>query len=69
MVGRPAVEKLASLQQASGSLHEEVWAGRNENLKSFQKCAVTVSYLSSLFIAPVPRGPGSDGREGGFGVP
>ena len=26
-VGRPAVEKLASPQQAPGRLHEETWAG------------------------------------------
>ena len=30
-VGFPAVEKLASLQQAPGSLHVETWAGSNEN--------------------------------------
>ena len=30
-VGCPAVEKLASLQQAPGRLHVETWAGRNEN--------------------------------------
>ena len=30
-VGCPAVEKLASLQQAPGRLHGETWAGRNGN--------------------------------------
>ena len=30
-VGCPAVEKLASLQQAPGRLHVETWAGRDEN--------------------------------------
>ena len=30
-VGCPAVEKLASLQQAPGRLHVETWAGRNGN--------------------------------------
>ena len=78
MGGRPAEKKLASLQQALGSLHEETWAGCNESLslkisqevEIVPKCAVTVSYLSSPFIAPVPPGPGSDGRGcGGFGVP
>ena len=30
-VWRPAVKELAPLQQASGSLHEEAWAGCNES--------------------------------------
>ena len=52
---RPAVEELAPLQQASGSLHGEAWAGRvgSSSLRISQEveietgCVVTVFYLPS----------------------
>ena len=52
---RPAAEELAPLQQASGSLHDEAWAGRvgSSSLGICQEveietgCVVTVSYLPS----------------------
>ena len=33
-VGRPAVEQLASPQQAPGRLHEETWAGRDHRSRA-----------------------------------
>ena len=68
---RPVVEELAPVQQASGSMHEEAWAGCNEclSLKISQEveivpvCAVTMSYLPPPFIAPVPPAPGKEVRS------
>ena len=66
-VGRPAGKELAPLQEAPEKLHVETWAGCKQGLdvkisqevEMIPVCAVTVSYLSSLFNAPVPPGPGS----------
>ena len=46
-VGRPAVEKLASPQQAPGRLHEETWAGllRNQGPKIFRFQGVLLQWL------------------------
>ena len=57
LVGRPAAEELASLQQASGKLHVEAWAGcrRSLGLKICQgkeiqpRCAVPVFLPLPLF--------------------
>ena len=65
-VRRPAVEKLASPQQASLKLHEETWAGllQNQGLGIFQEveivlgCAVRVARPFGLDCSPVPLGPG-----------
>ena len=62
----PAVEKLASPQQAPGSLHGEVWASilQNQGPKIFQEveivpgCAVTVACPSCPDHSPEPPGPG-----------
>ena len=62
----PAVEELASPQQASGSLHEEVWASilQNQGPKIFREveivpgCAVTVACPSCPDHSPEPPGPG-----------
>ena len=59
----PAVEKLASPQQAPGSLHGEVWASILQT-KIFREveivpgCAVTVACPSSPDHSPEPPGPG-----------
>ena len=65
-VRRPAVEKLASPQQAPLKLHEETWAGllQNQGLGIFQEveivpgCAVRVACPSCLDYYPEPPGPG-----------
>ena len=62
----PAVEELASPQQAPGSLHEEVWASilHNQGPKIFWEvesvpgCAVTVARPSCPDHSPEPPGPG-----------
>ena len=68
---RPAGEKLASLQQASGKLHDEVWVGgvQSSSLRNSSEveigsgCAVTVSRLPSPFFAPESPGPGREIRS------
>ena len=65
-VRRPAVEKLASPQQASLKVHEETWAGllKNQVLKISQEveivpgCAVRVARPSCPDYYPEPPGPG-----------
>ena len=65
-VRRPAVEKLASPQQAPLKLHEEMWAGllKNQGLKISQEveivpgCAVRVACPSCPDYYPEPPGPG-----------
>ena len=61
-VGCPAVEKLASLQQAPGRLHVETWAGRNgiPNLS----CADMVTCLPPPLFSAVSPGPGREVRNG-----
>ena len=62
----PAVEELASPQQAPGSLHEEVWASilHNQGPKIFREveiipgCAATVACPSCPDHSPEPPGPG-----------
>ena len=62
----PAVEKLASPQQAPGRLHDEVWASilQNQGPKIFREveiapgCAVTVACPSCPDHSPEPPGPG-----------
>ena len=62
----PAVEKLASPQQAPGRLHDEVWASilQNQGPKIFREveiipgCAVTVACPSCPDLSPEPPGPG-----------
>ena len=62
----PAVEKLASPQQAPGSLHDEVWASilQNQGPKIFREveiipgCAATVACPSCPDHSPEPPGPG-----------
>ena len=62
----PAVEELASPQQAPGSLHEEVWASilQNQGPKIFREveitpgCAATVACPSCPDHSPEPPGPG-----------
>ena len=71
-VGCPAVEKLASLQQAPGRLHVETWAGRNENpslpisqvVEILLGCADMVNCLPPLFFSSVSPGPGREVRNG-----
>ena len=54
----PAVEKLASLQQAPGRLHVETWAGRNKNsnlpisqvVEIMSGCADMVACLPPSFL-------------------
>ena len=65
-VGRPAVEKLASPQQASPKLHVEVWVSilQNQGPKISQEveivpgCAVTVACPSCPNHSPEPPWPG-----------
>ena len=65
-VRRPAVEKLASPQQASSKLHVETWAGllKNQGPKIFRDeeiipgCAVRVACPSCPDYHPEPPGPG-----------
>ena len=65
-VRRPAVEKLASPQQASLKLHDEMWAGLPMNLgpRIFREveivpgCAVRVACPSCPDYSPEPPGPG-----------
>ena len=65
-VRRPAVEKLASPQQASLKLHEETWAGllQNRGLRISQEveivpgCAVRVASPSGPDYYPESPGPG-----------
>ena len=65
-VGRPAVEKLASPQQAPGRLHEEAWAGllQKQGMRISQEveivpvCAVTVACPCCPDHSPEPPGPG-----------
>ena len=62
----PAVEKLASPQQAPGSLHDEMWAGifKKQGPKIFRDmeivpgCAVRVARPSCPDYSPEPPGPG-----------
>ena len=57
----PAVEKLASLQQAPGRLHVETWAGRNKNsnlpisqvVEIMSGCADMVACLPPPFFSSV----------------
>ena len=71
-VGCPAVEKLASLQQAPGRLHVETWAGRNENpnlpisrvVEVMSGCADMVTRLPPPFFSSVSPGPGREVRNG-----
>ena len=66
MVGRPAVEKLASPQQAPGRLHVETWAGllRNQGPRISQEveimsgCALVAACPSCPDNSPVSPGPG-----------
>ena len=68
---RLAVRELASFQQASGSTHDEAWAGRVQSfsLRISQEvdietaCAVTVSYLPPPFFAPASPGTGREVRS------
>ena len=65
-VRRPAVEKLASPQQAPLKLHEEKWAGllKNQGLRISQEveivpgCAVRVARPSCPDYYPESHGPG-----------
>ena len=65
-VRRPAVEKLASPQQASLNLHDETWAGllKNQGPRIFREveiipgCAVRVACPSCPDYYPEPPGPG-----------
>ena len=62
----PAVEELASPQQAPGSLHEEVWASilHNQGPKIFREveiipgCVASVACPSCPDYSPEPPGPG-----------
>ena len=64
--GRPAVEKLASPQQAPGRLHEDAWAGlsQKQGLRISQEvdivpgCAVAVACPSCLDFSLEPPGRG-----------
>ena len=64
-VGCPAVEKLASLQQAPGSLHLETWAGRSlpisQVVEILPGCADMVTRLPPPFFSSVSPGPGREG--------
>ena len=65
-VRRPAVEELASPQQAPGSLHEEVWASilENQGPKIFREveiipeCVASVACPACPDYSPEPPGPG-----------
>ena len=71
-VRRPAAEKLGSLQQASGRLHVETWAGRDGSLSLPISQAVPivpggadmVSRLPPPFLASVSPGPFREVRSG-----
>ena len=71
-VGCPAVEKLASLQQAPGRLHVETWAGRNGNpslpisrvVEIMSGCADMVTRLLPPLFSLVSPGPGREVRNG-----
>ena len=71
-VWRPAVEKLASLQQAPGRLHVETWAGRDGNaslsisqvVKIMPGCADMVTRLLPPLFSSVSLGPGGEVRNG-----
>ena len=71
-VGCPAVEKLASLQQAPGRLHVETWAGRDKNpslpisqvVEILPGCADMVTRLPPPFFSSVSPGPGREVRNG-----
>ena len=71
-VGCPAVEKLASLQQAPGRLHVETWAGRNGNPSLPISRVVEIlpgvcgygDLLPSPFFSSVSPGPGREVRNG-----
>ena len=71
-VGCPAVEKLASLQQAPGKLHVEAWAGCNKNsnlpisqvVEIMSGCADMVACLPPPFFSSVSPGPGREVRNG-----
>ena len=62
----PAVEKLASLQQAPGKLHVETWAGRDGNpslpfsqvVEIMPGCADMVTRLSPPLFSSVSPGAG-----------
>ena len=70
-VGCPAVEKLASPQQAPGRLHVETWAGRHGNpslpisqvVEIMSGCADMVTRLPPPFISSVSPGPGREVRN------
>ena len=70
-VGRPAVEKLASPQQAPGRLHEEAWAGllQKQGLRIFRVveivpgCAAVVACPTCPDHSPEPPGPGRATRN------
>ena len=70
-VRRPAVEKLASPQQAFLKLHDEMWAGLPMNLgpRIFREveivsgCAVRVACPSCPDYYPEPSGPGTEIRN------
>ena len=67
---RPAERELPS-QQASGSLHDEAWAGRvgclsltiSQEVEIETVCVVTVSYLPSPDFATSSPGPGGEVRS------
>ena len=67
----PAVEKLASSQQAPGRLHVETWAGRGDNpslwisqeVEIIPGCADTVVRLPSPSLSSVSPGPGREVRN------
>ena len=67
----PAVEKLASLQQAPGRLHAETWAGRGDNPSLFSPgsgnhagvCGHSCSPSSLLPFSSVSPGPGREVRN------
>ena len=71
-VGCPAVEKLASLQQAPGRMHVETWAGCNRNpsllisqeVEILSGCADMVACLPPPFFSSVSPGPGREVRNG-----
>ena len=71
MVRRLAVEKPASLQQTSGRLHDEAWAGRvgcssleiSQELEIANVCVVTVSYLLTPDFGTSSPGRGREARS------
>ena len=68
----PAVEKLASLQQAPGRLHVETWAGRDGNpslpisqvVEIMPGCSNMVTCLHPPLFSSVSPGPGREVRNG-----